>query len=58
MVTNTENRGAVKQSLSTQLGIVRALFQQALQQLQSTGKNRYNLPWYLLLGEPGSGKSE
>jgi len=33
-------------------------FQGGIQKFRSAGKDLYSLPWYLLVGEPGSGKTE
>lgn len=33
-------------------------FQGGIQKFRSAGKDLYGLPWYLLVGEPGSGKTE
>ena len=33
-------------------------FQEGLEKFRSAGKNIYSLPWYALVGEPGSGKTE
>ncbi len=33
-------------------------FEEGLEKFRSAGKNIYSLPWYLLVGEPGSGKTE
>jgi hypothetical protein len=33
-------------------------FDEGVEKFRSAGKNLYSLPWYLLIGEPGSGKTE
>jgi hypothetical protein len=33
-------------------------FAEGIDKFKSAGKNLYSLPWYLLVGEPGSGKTE
>jgi hypothetical protein len=33
-------------------------FEEGLEKFRSAGKNIYSLPWYALVGEPGSGKTE
>ncbi len=33
-------------------------FEEGLEQFRASGKNIYSLPWYVLVGEPGSGKTE
>ena len=47
----------VKQSLSSQLKNIRTLFRQGLEMLRKSGR-RSSLPWFMILGEPQSGKSE
>ncbi|MEY2428548.1 MAG: type secretion system protein ImpL, partial [Verrucomicrobiota bacterium] len=37
---------------------VRGKFQTGLQEFRSRGKDIYQLPWYVIIGESGSGKSE
>jgi hypothetical protein len=37
---------------------LRQKFQTGLQEFKSRGKDLYKLPWYVIIGEPGSGKSE
>jgi hypothetical protein len=37
---------------------VRQKFQKGLQEFKSRGKNIYKLPWYVIIGESGSGKTE
>ncbi len=37
---------------------LRQKFQSGLQEYKSRGKDVYKLPWYVIIGEPGSGKSE
>jgi len=48
----------VKQSLSSQLRTIKTLFQQGLEMVRKSGRNRNSLPWFMMLGEPQSGKSE
>src|SRR2546430_2491575 len=33
-------------------------FEEGVEKFRAAGKNLYSLPWYLLVGEPGSGKTE
>jgi len=40
------------------LDSVRQKFQTGLQQFKSRGKDIYKLPWYVIIGESGSGKTE
>ena len=37
---------------------LRKKFDQGVQEYRSRGKDLYTLPWYVLVGEPGSGKTE
>src|SRR6266498_3269348 len=37
---------------------LRQKFQKGLQEYKSRGKDLYQLPWYVIIGEPGSGKTE
>jgi hypothetical protein len=37
---------------------LRQKFQTGLQEFKSRGKDLYKLPWHVIIGEPGSGKSE
>ncbi|MGH8023467.1 MAG: type VI secretion protein IcmF/TssM N-terminal domain-containing protein, partial [Limisphaerales bacterium] len=37
---------------------LRQKFQKGMQEFKSRGKDIYKLPWYVIIGEPGSGKSE
>src|SRR5207237_5276905 len=37
---------------------VRSKFQTGLQEYKSRGKDLYALPWYVIIGESGSGKTE
>lgn len=37
---------------------VRQKFQTGLQEFKSRGKDIYKLPWYVIIGESGSGKTE
>lgn len=37
---------------------LRKSFESGLQRFREAGKNVYSVPWYVVVGEPGSGKSE
>src|SRR6266480_5855438 len=37
---------------------LRQKFQKGLHEFKSRGKDLYKLPWYAIIGEPGSGKTE
>ncbi|HSI15442.1 MAG TPA: type VI secretion protein IcmF/TssM N-terminal domain-containing protein [Chthoniobacter sp.] len=40
------------------LADLRKNFEKGLEKYASTGKNLYKLPWYVIVGEPGAGKTE
>ena len=50
-------RGASKDEVRQALGDLAAKWSEAVAQLKQTGLDIYSLPWYLLIGEPQSGKS-
>ena len=37
---------------------LRRKFEEGIHTFQAAGKDLYSLPWYVILGEPGSGKTE
>lgn len=37
---------------------LRRNFEQGVEKFRAAGKNMYSVPWYVLVGEPGSGKTE
>ncbi len=43
--------------LSARIGEMRAAFDQGLGKLAASGRNRYTMPWVLVAGEPGAGKT-
>jgi hypothetical protein len=50
-------RGASKEEVRQALGDLSAKWSEAVAQLKQSGLDIYSLPWYLLIGEPQSGKS-
>mgnify|MGYP003295201445 CR=1 FL=1 len=46
-----------KATLSSKLGQVKAIFMNGLALIRQAGKRRSQLPWFVLVGEPGSGKT-
>ena len=46
-----------KATLSSKLGQVKAIFANGLALIRSAGKRPSQLPWFVLVGEPGSGKT-
>lgn len=58
-----ENSAATPQGVSdpshrAQLDDMRKKFEHGLEIFKEHGKDLYSMPWYLLVGEPGSGKTE
>ncbi|MFI5379852.1 MAG: type VI secretion protein IcmF/TssM N-terminal domain-containing protein [Tepidisphaerales bacterium] len=58
-----ENSGASPNAISeparrAKLDELRKSFEGGVQRFREAGKNIYSLPWYALVGEPGSGKTE
>lgn len=58
-----ENSAATPQGISdpshrAQLDDMRKKFEHGLEVFREHGKDVYSMPWYLLVGEPGSGKTE
>lgn len=58
-----ENSAAVPQAISdpshrAQLDDIRKKFERGLDVFKEHGKDLYSMPWYILVGEPGSGKTE
>ncbi|MGA2499820.1 MAG: type VI secretion protein IcmF/TssM N-terminal domain-containing protein, partial [Tepidisphaeraceae bacterium] len=58
-----ENSGASPNAVSeparrAKLDEMRRSFETGVQRFREAGKNIYSLPWYALVGEPGSGKTE
>ncbi len=57
------NAGAAPMGVSeparrARLDDLRKNFETGVEKFKAAGKNLYSLPWYLLVGEPGSGKTE
>ncbi len=50
-------RGASRDEVRQALGDLAAKWSEAVAQLKQAGLDIYSLPWYLLIGEPQSGKS-
>ncbi|HUT30738.1 MAG TPA: type VI secretion protein IcmF/TssM N-terminal domain-containing protein [Sedimentisphaerales bacterium] len=58
-----ENTSATPQGISApahvaRLDDLRKKFEQGVQKFAAAGKSLYSFPWYLIVGEPGSGKTE
>ncbi|MFN0131655.1 MAG: type VI secretion protein IcmF/TssM N-terminal domain-containing protein, partial [Phycisphaerales bacterium] len=59
----SQNAGAAPQSISdpakrARLDDLRKAFETGIDKYKQAGKNIYSVPWYLVVGEPGSGKTE
>ncbi len=59
----SSNSAAAPQGISdparrARLDDLRKNFENGVEKFRAAGKNLYSLPWYLLVGEPGSGKTE
>lgn len=66
---NAQLKGEIQQSTSgavqgmsaenlAKLDSLRKKFQEGVEAFRSRGKDLYSLPWYVIIGEPGSGKTE
>ncbi len=44
-------------AMKARLDDLRKKFEEGIEKFRAAGKNLYAIPWYLLVGEPGSGKS-
>ncbi|MHC4323387.1 MAG: type VI secretion protein IcmF/TssM N-terminal domain-containing protein [Planctomycetota bacterium] len=58
-----ENVSAAPQGVSeaahlARLDDLRKKFEEGITKFQAAGKSLYNFPWYMIVGEPGSGKTE
>ncbi|MFC1792724.1 type VI secretion protein IcmF/TssM N-terminal domain-containing protein [Planctomycetota bacterium] len=58
-----ENASAAPQGVSeaahlARLDELRKKFEEGITKFQAAGKSLYNFPWYMIVGEPGSGKTE
>lgn len=56
--TSATPKGISDPGKLAQLDDLRKKFDEGIQVFRSAGKNIYDLPWYALVGEPGSGKTE
>jgi len=58
-----QNTAATPQGVSeaanlARLDDLRKKFEEGIAKFQAAGKSLYNFPWYMIVGEPGSGKTE
>lgn len=50
--------GVTEPAKRARLDDLRRVFESGVEKFRAAGKNLYALPWYLVVGEPGSGKTE
>jgi len=55
---NSAVRGISDPGQRARLDDLRKKFEQGVNEYRSRGKDLYTLPWYMIVGEPGSGKTE
>ena len=51
-------QGVTEPARRARLDDLRKNFEDGVDKFKAAGKNLYSLPWYVLVGEPGSGKTE
>src|SRR3954468_9883833 len=51
-------QGISEPARRARLDDLRRNFEQGVEKFRAAGKNMYSVPWYVLVGEPGSGKTE
>ena len=52
------HRGVTDPALRGRLEDLQRNFARGIEKFQTAGKDFYGLPWYVIAGEPGSGKTE
>jgi hypothetical protein len=52
------NSGVIDAAARGRLEDLRSNFAKGIEKFESAGKDFYGLPWYVIVGEPGSGKTE
>ena len=58
IATSAANRGITDAAARGRLEDLRRNFAKGIEKFESAGKDFYGLPWYVIAGEPGSGKTE
>jgi IcmF-related N-terminal domain len=58
LVATAANRGVTDAALRGRLEDLRRNFARGIEKFETAGKDFYGLPWYAMVGEPGSGKTE
>lgn len=57
LVRGGEEHQKAKRMLSDKIAVIRSLFDQGINLLSTHSRRLYELPWFVLVGEPRSGKS-
>ena len=58
IAANAANRGITDAAARGRLEDLRRNFAKGIEKFEAAGKDFYGLPWYVIAGEPGSGKTE
>ncbi|MBV9272282.1 MAG: hypothetical protein JO333_00160 [Verrucomicrobia bacterium] len=58
VMATAANRGVTDPALRGRLEDLRRNFARGIEKFETAGKDFYGLPWYVMVGEPGSGKTE
>lgn len=58
VVSTAAHRGVTDPALRGRLEDLQRNFARGIEKFQTAGKDFYGLPWYVIVGEPGSGKTE
>jgi hypothetical protein len=58
IATSAANRGITDAAARGRLEDLRRNFAKGIEKFEAAGKDFYGLPWYVIVGEPGSGKTE
>jgi hypothetical protein len=58
LAATAANRGVTDAALRGRLEDLRRNFARGIEKFETAGKDFYGLPWYVMAGEPGSGKTE
>jgi IcmF-related N-terminal domain len=58
LVATAANRGVTNAALRGRLEDLRRNFARGIEKFETAGKDFYGLPWYIMAGAPGSGKTE
>jgi len=56
--TSTAPQGISEAAKMARLDDLRKKFEDGIEKFHAAGKSLYNFPWYMIVGEPGSGKTE